>query len=131
MEHLKAHLIPTIYRIRYHRSIVNPLYEDLVAKHGQLLRNTAEAVKPLEQCCDGPISDQEISYIALYFLAAINQRDPQVIRPARVVIACGSGYGTAQVVVSQMKSLFNVEIADILSGRDVCEKIKQGSLHCD
>lgn len=131
VEHLKAHLIPTIYRIRYHRSIVNPLYEDLVAKHGQLLRNTAEAVKPLEQCCDGPISDQEISYIALYFLAAINQRDPQVIRPARVVIACGSGYGTAQVVVSQMKSLFNVEIADILSGRDVCEKIKQGSLHCD
>ena len=130
-EHLKAHLIPTIYRIRYHKSIVNPVYDELVAKHSQLLRYTAEAVKPLEECCDGPISDQEVSYIALYFLAAINQQHPQIVRRPQVIIACGSGYGTAQVVASQMSRLFDVDITAVLSGRDISDMIEKKSIQCD
>ncbi len=131
VEHLKAHLIPTIYRIRYHKAIVNPLYDELVAKHGQLLRYTAEAVKPLEECCEGPISDQEVSYIALYFLAAIDQQHPQVIHRPRVVVACGSGYGTAQVVASQMSRLFDVDVVAVLSGRDVSELMEKRDIQCD
>lgn len=130
-EHLKAHLIPTIYRIRYHKAIVNPVYDELVAKHSQLLRYTAEAVKPLEECCDGPISDQEVSYIALYFLAAINQQHPQIVRRPQVIVACGSGYGTAQVVASQMSRLFDVDVVAVLSGRDVSDLMEKKSLQCD
>ena len=131
VEHLKAHLIPTIYRIRYHKAIVNPLYDELVAKHGQLLRYTAEAVKPLEECCEGPISDQEVSYIALYFLAAIDQQHPQVIHRPRVVVACGSGYGTAQVVASQMSRLFDVDVVAVFSGRDVSELMEKRDIQRD
>lgn len=130
-DHLKAHLIPTIYRIRFHKAIVNPVYDELVAKHSQLLRYTAEAVRPLEECCDGPISDQEISYIALYFLAAINQQHPQIIRRPQVIVACGSGYGTAQVVASQMNRLFDVDVVAILSGRDVSEMMEKKDIRCD
>lgn len=130
-EHLKAHLIPTIYRIRYHKAIVNPVYDELVAKHSQLLRYTAEAVKPLEECCDGPISDQEVLYIALYFLAAINQQHPQIVRRPQVIVACGSGYGTAQVVASQMSRLFDVDVVAVLSGRDVSDLMEKKSLQCD
>lgn len=131
VEHLKAHLVPTIYRIRYHKTIVNPVYDELAAKHSQLLRYTAEAVKPLEECCDGPISDQEVSYIALYFLAAINQQHPQIIRRPQVIVACGSGYGTAQVVASQMSRLFDVDVVAVLSGRDVSEMMEKKDIQCD
>lgn len=131
VEHLKAHLIPTIYRIRYHKNIVNPIYDELVTKHGQLLRNTAEAIKPLEECCDGPISQQEVSYIAMYFMAAINQQHPKIIQRPRIVVACGSGYGTAQVVASQMSRLFDVDIVAVLSGRDISELIEKKNIQCD
>lgn len=128
---LKTHLTPTIYRIRYQKEIVNPLYDELMAKHSQLLRYTAEAIKPLEDYCGTPINDQEVSYIALYFLAAINQQHPQIIDRPRVVVACGSGYGTAQVVASQLKRLFDVDVVDVLSGRDVSELIEKRKLSCD
>lgn len=131
VEHLKAHLVPTIYRIRYHKNIVNPIYDELVTKHGQLLHNTAEAIKPLEECCEGPISQQEVSYIAMYFLAAINQQHPQVIHRPQIVVACGSGYGTAQVVASQMSRLFDVDIVAVLSGRDVSELMEKKDIQCD
>lgn len=130
-EHLKAHLTPTIYRIRYKKAIVNPLYDELVAKHSQLLRYTAEAVEPLKECCDGEISEQEISYIALYFLAAINQQHPQIVRRPQVIVACGSGYGTAQVVASQMSRLFDVDVVAVLSGRDVSDLMEKKSIRCD
>ncbi len=131
VEHLKTHLVPTIYRIRYHRSIVNPVYDELAAKHSQLLRYTAEAVKPLEEYCNSPISDQEVSYISLYFLAAINQQHPQIIRRPQVIVACGSGYGTAQVVASQMSRLFDVDVVAVLSGRDISEMMERKDIHCD
>ena len=131
MVRLKTHLTPTVYRIRYQKDIVNPVYDDLQAKHSQLLRYTAEAIKPLEEYCGAPINDQEVSYIALYFLAAINQQHPQIISRPQVVVACGSGYGTAQVVASQLKRLFDVDVVDVLSGRDVSELIEKRKLHCD
>lgn len=130
-EQLKAHLVPTIYRIRYHKAIVNPVYDELVSKHAQLLRYTTEAVKPLEEYCNARISSQEVSYIALYFLAAINQQYPQIIRRPQVIVACGSGYGTAQVVASQMNRLFDVDVIAVLSGRDVSEMVAKKDLHCD
>lgn len=130
-EHLKAHLTPTIYRIRYKKAIINPVYDELVTKHRQLLQYTAEAIKPLEEYCGTPISDQEVSYIALYFLAAINQQNPQIIHRPQVVVACGSGYGTAQVVASQLNRLFDVDIVAVLSGRDVSEMVIKKDIHCD
>lgn len=130
-ERLKTHLVPTIYRIRYHKEIVNPLYSELVEKHSLLLRRTAEAIKPLEEYCGVPISDQEVSYIALYFLAAINEQHSQIIRRPQVIVACGSGYGTAQVVASQITRLFDVDVVDVVSGRDVSEMVENRNIQCD
>lgn len=128
---LKTHLTPTVYRIRYHKDIINPVYDELQASHGRLLRNVADAIKPLEDYCGAAINEQEVSYIALYFLAAINQQHPQIIERPQVVVACGSGYGTAQVVASQLKRLFDVDVVDVLSGRDVSDMIIQRRMHCD
>lgn len=128
---LKTHLTPTVYRIRYHKEIINPVYDELQMAYGQLLQNVTDAIKPLEEYCGAPVNEQEVSYIALYFLAAINQQHPQIINRPQVVVACGSGYGTAQVVASQLKRLFDVDIVDVLAGRDVPDLITQRRIHCD
>lgn len=131
VERLMVHLTPTTYRIRFHKSIVNPLYDELVAQHRQLLENTAIAVKPFEEYCGAPIGEQEVSYIALYFLASLNQlQRPDGKRP-RIIVACGSGYGTAQVVTSQLKRLFDVEIVSVRSGRDVTEMVLNHTIPYD
>lgn len=131
IERLVTHMIPTIYRIRYNKKIINPIYDELLVKHRQLLQYTAEAAKPLAEHCGAPINDQELSYLALYFLAAINQQSPQIIRRPQVIVACGSGYGTAQVVASQLNKLFDVDIVAVLSGRNVSELVEQKQIHSD
>lgn len=131
VERLMVHLTPTVYRIRFHKSIVNPLYDELVAKHQSLLDNTAIAVKPLQDYCGVPISEQEVSYIALYFLASLNQLHRPAGRRPRIIVACGSGYGTAQVVTSQLNRLFDVEIVDVRCGRDVTQMVLEHSVTYD
>ena len=78
--------------------------------------------------------DQQISLMDLVleelldnasFMAAINQQHPKIIQRPRIVVACGSGYGTAQVVASQMSRLFDVDIVAVLSGRDISELIEK------
>jgi transcriptional antiterminator/mannitol/fructose-specific phosphotransferase system IIA component (Ntr-type) len=131
IERLITHMIPTIYRIRYNKKIINPIYDELLAKHKQLMEYTEEAAKPLAEYCGAPINEQEISYLALYFLAAINQQSPQVIRRPKVIVACGSGYGTAQVVASQLNKLFDVDIIGVLSGRNVSDLVEQKKQNSD
>lgn len=131
VENLVTHLIPTVYRIRYNQKIVNPIFDELRHEHSQLLQYTAAAAQPLAQYCGTEISDQEISYIGLYFLSAISQQNPQAISRPKVIVACGSGYGTAQIVASQLNRFLDVDIAAVLSGRDVSDMIEQQLIHCD
>lgn len=128
---LVTHMTPTVYRIRYNKKIFNPIYEELATKHRRLLQYTKEASLPLQEYCGAEIDDHEISYLALYFLAAINQQDPQITHRPQVIVACGSGYGTAQVVASQLNNLFDVDVVAVLSGRNASALVEKREVDCD
>jgi transcriptional antiterminator/mannitol/fructose-specific phosphotransferase system IIA component (Ntr-type) len=124
---LLAHLMPAVNRIRYQQKIINPIYNELITKHRQLFMNTRSAIAPLETYLNNAVDNHEVSFIAIYFLAALNEATNREIQLPRVLIVCGSGYGTAQVVSIQVQNLFNAEIVAVISGRDAAKYKNRGS----
>lgn len=130
-DNLMAHLIPTVHRLRFNIEIVNPLYEELLLKHQRLLLNTRKVAKYLELYCGKPVNDYEVSYLALYFLVALNQINAQEEYRPKIVVACGTGYGTAELVASQIRNIFDVEIVAVQSGRDTYNMVSDGNTYYD
>ncbi|MGO5358167.1 PTS sugar transporter subunit IIA [Anaerofustis sp. LCP19S3_F7] len=93
-------------------------------KYSNLLKNTQIVCRHLNEYLKEEINEQEISYIAMHFLAAINIKDKKETNVPQIIIVCGSGYGTAQVIAMQISSLFNVEIKAVLSQREILKNLK-------
>ncbi|WP_294466225.1 BglG family transcription antiterminator [uncultured Anaerofustis sp.] len=116
---LITHLIPTVYRIKYKKRISNPIYPEMEQKYSDLLENTKIVCRHLSEYCKEEINEQEVSYIAMHFLAALHNKLNKKTNIPKAIVVCGSGYGTAQVVAMQLSSLFNVEIKAIVSQREI------------
>ena len=116
---LITHLIPTVYRIKYKKRILNPIYPEMEQKYSDLLENTKIVCRHLSEYCKEEINEQEVSYIAMHFLAALHNKLNKKTDIPKAIVVCGSGYGTAQVVAMQLSSLFNVEIKAIVSQREI------------
>lgn len=115
IEGLLIHLRPTIYRIKYDLKLVNPLYDQIRINYRELFINTKFVVRHLEKYIGQKVDEQEISYISLHFGAALLNME-QNLDP-KAIIVCGTGFGTANMLASRLKSEFNVDIVDTISSR--------------
>ena len=113
---LLLHLRPAINRIRFNLSIENPLYEDILVQYRELFENTKRVCVILEEYLGKPISNQEISYIMLHFGAAL-QNTIEEEKPYRVILVCGTGIGTANMIKSQLKEVYYIDVVETVSAR--------------
>ncbi|MEG0584480.1 MAG: PTS sugar transporter subunit IIA, partial [Cetobacterium sp.] len=58
-------------------------------------------------------TEDEISFLVIHFKAAM---DRNVVRSekAKVILVCGSGYGTSKLLAQQIKQYYDVDIVDII-----------------
>ena len=116
-----THLRPSINRIRYGLYLKNPLFDEIVSRYNSLFLNTRLACRHLVEYLGTGINDNEVAYLALHFGAALHKvnRQPNV-RP-RVLLACGTGLGSAMLITSQVEKLFDVEVVATVSGREAAK----------
>lgn len=119
IESLVLHLRSSIYRIKFGLKLVNPLFQEVTSKYKNLFLNTKHVIKHLEKYIGCEINDQEISYITLHFGAALENVKEGINKVARVVLVCGTGIGTANMIASQISKKFNVEVVNTASYRSV------------
>lgn len=119
IEGLVLHLRPSIYRIKFNLKLVNPLYNEIRLNYNELFLNTKLVSIYLEDYIGSKVDEHEISYIALHFGAALRNAKKQEPKKLRVVLVCGTGLGTAKMVLSQIIDKFNVEIVDTVASRMV------------
>ncbi|WP_373898708.1 transcription antiterminator [Haloimpatiens sp. FM7315] len=119
IESLVLHLRPSIYRIKFGLKLVNPVFDELIKKYKELFLNAKYVSRHLEEYMGCKINDQEISYITLHFAAALENVNKNVYKAARIVLVCGTGIGTANMLVSQISKKFNVNIVNTVSYRAV------------
>lgn len=115
---LILHLRPAINRIKFNLSIKNPIFDDIMNEYRELFENTKLVCKFLEKYLGKQIDDQEASYIMLHFGAAI-KNSVEHGDNIRVILVCGSGIGTANMLKSQINKYYQVNIVATTSVRSL------------
>ncbi|MDD7304955.1 MAG: BglG family transcription antiterminator [Peptoniphilaceae bacterium] len=108
---LAIHLGPLVNRIKYGFNMKNPILDDIkenkiafmLATIGSDLINKQFSTK---------LSDDEIGYIALHIMAAMGEEE---IKKKKILIVCGSGNSSAQIMKAQLKKSFGDEIEKLIT----------------
>lgn len=103
---LSTHLGPLIERIKYGLNMKNPVLDDI--KENQIAFFIATiASNVINEKYQTKLSEDEIGYIALHVMAAMeNNSDLK----KDILVVCGSGNSSAQIMKSQLKSRFSNQI---------------------
>ncbi|WP_282926344.1 BglG family transcription antiterminator [Helcococcus kunzii] len=107
---LSTHLAILSYRIKYGFNLKNPIINDIknhplsfqIATIGSRIINNKYHVK---------ISEDEIGYIALHIMAAME--NPNKSNKKNILVICGSGKSSAMIMKSQLENQFKNQIDKI------------------
>ncbi|MBC2854967.1 transcription antiterminator [Cetobacterium sp. 2A] len=113
LEGLLNHIKPTIYRIKNHIELENSIYKEILESYSHLFEIAETVIKNLEKSMGVKFTEDEISFLVIHFKAAM---DRNVVRSekAKVILVCGSGYGTSKLLAQQIKQYYDVDIVDII-----------------
>jgi activator of the mannose operon (transcriptional antiterminator) len=121
-KNLLLHMCSLLKRVEYDISICNPLLQEIKKEFSvmfDLVRNSFDAQKdfPVWQ----NISDDEISYIVVYFQAALEKQSSV----KRVLIVCSSGIGTSHLLKTRVKNAFpEWEIVNTVSANHITQALE-------
>lgn len=106
---LAIHLGPLIYRIKYGFNMKNPILEDIKKDKISFMLATIGS-NIINDKYMTELSDDEIGYIALHIMAAIGNNS---LNKKNILIVCGSGNSSAQIMKSQLIKQFKGNIENI------------------
>ncbi len=107
---LAIHLGPLINRIKYGFDMKNPILEDIKDNKTPYLMATI-AANTINERYKTKLSEDEIGYLALHIMAAINNNN---LNKKKILIVCGSGNSSAQIMKAQLNRQFKNNIEEIV-----------------
>lgn len=107
---LAIHLGPLINRIKYGFDMKNPILEDIKDNKVPYLIATI-AANTINEKYKTKLSEDEIGYLALHIMAAINNNN---LNKKKILIVCGSGNSSAQIMKAQLNRQFKNNIEEIV-----------------
>jgi len=109
---LILHLRPAVNRLRYGLSLRNPLLENIKKNYPNVFGAAWATSIIFKEKLDLQIKEEEVAYIALHLGAALERKK----RTINLLLVCGSGIGTAQLLASKLQENFvNINIIDSIS----------------
>lgn len=106
---LAIHLGPLTNRIKYGFNMKNPILDDIKENKIPYLLATIGA-NVINEKYNTKLSEDEIGYIALHIMAAMNSN---TINTKNILIICGSGNSSAQIMKAQLNRQFKNNINEI------------------
>jgi len=125
---LLQHLRPAIYRLIHHIEIKNPLIEEIKASYKGIFNQVKNSVNFIEEKYLKEFSDEEVGYLTLHFQAAIENNKDKDIKKPEVLVVCATGIGTSKMVSVRIQALFDVNIVDTISYREVQKALLKHSV---
>lgn len=123
---LLTHLQPAMHRMRFGMTHTNPLKEEILHDYQELVAVIQQQVQILEETYDVIFSEDELAYLALHFASSMERVDNTKASRIKVVLLCGSGVGTSQLLKSRIKRIYpELEILDAFSIYDISESFLQ------
>nr|WP_263314196.1 BglG family transcription antiterminator [Mammaliicoccus sp. Marseille-Q6498] len=119
---LVTHLQPAIHRMTFNMEHSNPLKEEILKEYYELIHAIKQQVSILEESFKVEFNEDEIAYLALHFASSIERLSSEETTHIKVILLCGSGVGTSQLLKSRIKNIYpELEILDAFSIYDISE----------
>lgn len=106
---LAIHLSPLANRIKYGFDMKNPILDDIKENKISYLLATIGA-NVINEKYHTKLSEDEVGYIALHIMAAMNSN---TLNTKNILIICGSGNSSAQIMKAQLNRQFRNNINEI------------------
>ncbi len=114
LDMLYNHFYAAVERVRRNIYIQNPILQDIKEEYGEAFHDVESSLEGLENYLEKKFSQDDIGYFTLLIENIISQVRKQKKRVRRIVLICGLGYGTAQMVKNKIMQKFDVLIEDVI-----------------
>lgn len=114
LDMLYNHFYAAVERVRRNIYIQNPILQDIKEEYGEAFHDVESSLEGLENYLEKKFSQDDIGYFTLLIENIISQVHKQKKRVRRIVLICGLGFGTAQMVKNKIMQKFDVVIEDVI-----------------
>lgn len=108
------HLIPTIYRLKNDIELENSIHEEIIDQYPGLYSEVKTALKKIEDFIGKEFSENETSFFVVHFVLSIRRMAEQLETKKKILIVCGLGYGTSNLLKQEMEDFFDIEVKDLV-----------------
>jgi len=115
---VQAELVPMAYRLKHHIRMANPLTTSIRRNYSELSHLVEKNTNSLKLYMDSGLSEDDIGMLSIHFIAAM-ERINQTDQLPNVVVVCGFGLGSANILTIQLRKLFHIHIVDVIALRDL------------
>lgn len=127
---LIAHMRSAVYRLQKGEVLRNPLKASLLKEYPEIFRIIRENIGNLEEYIGDEFSEDEMSFMVLYFASVLEKEKVESSRSNRVRVAlvCETGRGTAQFMLAKLHALDDtIEIVSVSSAHNIKEIQNSGA----
>lgn len=125
IEGLLSHLSTMRIRLENDIELDNPLAKEIKSKYLDMFQLSKEIIAEMPSFRHLDISDDEMAYIALHFMAAKERYKEN--KKYNVLVICATGYGSAQMLKSRLENELGnfIKIIDVIGYYEINdEKLK-------
>lgn len=126
LDGLINHIKPTVYRMKNFTELENTIEDEFKNLYPHIFADTKNALKLLEEFMGLSIPDSETAFIGMHFKAAIDRN--KVRETKNILVVCGMGYGTSKLISQQIRSLYEVNILDIIPQNQLQNYVDNSSI---
>lgn len=123
---LVDHMIPLVYRVLFNCQSKNPLLGEIVDKYARLNEAVRGCLVGIEAYAGSAVTDDECSYLTLYFASSVEKMSNKIGDKARVVVVCNAGNAVSRLLQYRLTNMFNVDVVASVSEADVYGVIASG-----
>lgn len=114
VEGVVTHLVTLLVRWQNHVVLENPLLKDIQQQYSSVLAMTRELLQAMPIFSKENLSDDEVAYVALHFMAALERLKEK--QKFNILVICATGYGSAQMLKNRIDNELGnlVHIVDVI-----------------
>lgn len=116
---LTQHFKQTFYMLNLGLKVINPLINEIKEHYSELYKIIKNTCRLIFSRYNFKIPPEEVGYITMHIAVAV-QKQQAMSKNIKALVLCPSGIGTARILCSKVKSIFNeINVIDVVSLHDI------------
>lgn len=112
---LLTHLKPAYYRIKNNLKLENEVSKEVRESYPELYEKVKQVSKKyIEKYLNKDIPEEEIAYLTIHFKIALDRKINSQRKTKNIIIICGLGYGTSELLAQKLLEKYDVNIVTTL-----------------